>query len=316
MSDGFLVLAILAAVSFGTPIAVAAIGEILAERSGVMNLGVEGLMLVGAVVALWASNETNSVWMGVLAAMIAGGFLSLMYGIVVIGLRGNQIISGLALVVLGSGLSIYLGRLGAPPLTGLPARATFIPVFAGSGAELGVVGALLLRYDAFVYASWLLVGLTSFYLFRTRVGLACRAVGEAPGSADAAGINVVAFRYMHVVLGGALGAAGGAYYSLGLIKSWQEGMTAGAGWIAIALVIFSGWRPWWVLFAAYIFGGVTRLNFTLQTFDVNVPVQLLAMVPFALTIGIVILTASTRRGRRLGAPAGLGRAYVRESPVA
>ncbi len=312
MNDTVVILTLVAAVASGTPLVFASVGEILTERSGVLNLGVNGMMLVGAVAGFWATSQTGSVWLGVVAAVVAGAVVSLMYAIPAVGLRVNQIVAGLALAVFGDGLSTFIGRATSPQLVGQPPRAKFTQLLPDGLAELPVVGPLLFSHDAFVYLSWLVVAAASFYLFHTRAGLALRAVGEDPASADAAGIGVERIRYAHVVVGGALAGAGGAYFSLALVPSWQDGITAGAGWIAIGLVIFAAWRPWRALFAAYLFGAVTRLNFTLQTLGADVPADILAMLPFILTVVVLMLTTSGARARLLGAPAALGIPYSRE----
>jgi ABC-type uncharacterized transport system permease subunit len=312
VNDSVLMLALVAAIASGTPLVFATVGELLAERSGVLNLGVEGMMLVGAVSGFWATFETGSLWLGVLAALVAGAAVSVLHAVPAITLGVNQIVSGLALAIFGAGLSTFIGRASSPQLVGQPPRAAFSPLLGDGAGAFPLVGPLLLGHDAFVYLSWVLVAAASYYLFRTRPGLAARAVGEDPASADAAGLPVRKIRYLHVLAGGAAAGAGGAYFSLALVPSWQDGITAGAGWIAIALVIFSSWRPWRALFAAYLFGAVTRLNFTLQILGARVPAELLAMLPFLLTIVVLILVTSGRRARLLGAPEALATAYRRE----
>lgn len=312
MNDSVLLLTLVAAIASGTPLVYAAVGEILTERAGILNLGVEGMMLVGAVSAFWATSETGSLELGVLAAVATGAAVSLMHAVPSISLRVNQIVSGLALAIFGRGLSTFIGRSGSPPLVGQPPRASFDQLLPDGLADLPLVGPLLFGHDLLVYLSWALVAGASWYLFRTRPGLELRATGEDPAAADAAGVTVTRLRYFHTMVGGALAGAGGAYFSLALVPSWQDDITAGAGWIAIGLVIFASWRPWRALFAAYLFGGVTRLNFTLQAYEVEVPSQILAMLPFLLTIVVLILITSGRRARFLGAPAGLAVPYSRE----
>ena len=312
MNDAVLLLTLVAAVGSGTPLVFASVGEILAERSGVLNLGVEGMMLVGAVSGFWATSQTGSLGAGVVAAALAGGAMALLHAVPAISLRVNQVVSGLALTIFGAGLSTFIGRSGSPPLVGQPPRAAFRRFLPEGLTDLPVVGPLLFGHDPLVYLSWAVVAVASWYLFHTRRGLELRAVGEDPASADAAGVAVTRIRYQHVALGGALAGLGGAYFSLALVPSWQDGITAGAGWIAIGLVIFASWRPWRALLAAYLFGGVTRLNFTLQAYGVLVPSQFLAMLPFALTIVVLILITSGRRSRFLGAPAALTVPYYRE----
>lgn len=312
MNDTVAVLSAVAAIAAGTPLVFASVGEILAERSGVLNLGVEGMMLTGAVSAFGATQLTGSLWVGVLAGVAAGALVSLLHAVLAITVRANQIVSGLALVIFGTGLSTFIGRTGSPPLAGQAPAAVFRPILREGPADLPIVGPIVFGHDPFVYLSWAFVAAASYYLFRTRPGLATRAVGEDPAAADAAGLSVSRIRYLHVMVGGAAAGAGGSYFSLALVPSWQDNITAGAGWIAIGLVIFAGWRPWWALFASYLFGAVTRLNFTLQTLGVSIPAEVLGMMPYLLTIVALILISSGTRARLLGAPAALGLPYVRE----
>ena len=312
MNDSVLLLTVVAAIASGTPLVFAAVGEILTERAGILNLGVEGMMLVGAVSGFWATLETGNLGLGLVAAVVTGALVSLVHAVPAISLRVNQIVAGLALAIFGRGLSTFIGRTGSPPLVGQPPRSKFDPILTDGLADIPVIGPLVFGHDPLVYLSWVVVAVSSWYLFRTRPGLELRATGEDPAAADAAGVKVTRIRYVHTMVGGALAGLGGAYFSLALVPSWQDDITAGAGWIAIGLVIFASWRPWRALFAAYLFGGVTRLNFTLQAYGVEVPSQILAMLPFVLTIVVLILITSGRRARFLGAPAALGNPYSRE----
>jgi simple sugar transport system permease protein len=227
-------------------------------------------------------------------------------------LRVSQIVSGLALTIFGTGVAVYIGKAGSDPLIGQPSKAVFEPIFPEGLADLPIVGPLIFGHDALVYLSWVIVAAASYYLFRTRPGLTVRAVGEDPASAEAAGINVSAVRYIHVMLGGALAGLGGAYFSLALVPSWQDNPIGQAGWISIALVILASWRPWRALWVAYLFGIAGRLNFTFQTLEINVPATLLDMLPFLLAIIAMIALTSGKRARFLGAPAALAIPYFRE----
>jgi simple sugar transport system permease protein len=311
MNDSVAMLTIVAAIGLGTPIVFATVGEILAERSGILNLGVQGMMLFGAVSGFWATFTTGSLWLGVIVAMIAGAALSSIHAFNSITLRVSQIVSGLALTIFGTGLAIFVGRAGSDPLVGQPSREIFEPIFGGL-ADLPLVGPLIFGHDALVYVSWIVVAVASYFLFHTRPGLTLRAVGEDPASAEAAGIDVSRIRYVYVMIGGALAGLGGAYFSLALVPSWQDDPIGAAGWIAIALVILSSWRPWRALWAAYLFGAAGRINFTLQTLGVTIPANLLAMLPFVLAIIAMIVLTSGKRARFLGAPAALGIPYFRE----
>lgn len=312
MNESVLMLTIVAAIGLGTPIVFATVGEILAERSGILNLGVQGMMLVGAVAGFWATFQTGSLVLGVLLAMIAGAALSVIHAFNSVTLRVSQIVSGLALTIFGTGVAIFIGRVGEVPLIGEPSRAVFEPILPEALADLPIVGPLIFGHDALVYLSWVVVAASSFYLFRTRPGLTVRAVGEDPASAEAAGINVSRVRYIHVMVGGALAGLGGAYFSLALVPSWQDNPMGAAGWIAIALVILASWRPWRALWVAYLFGAAGRVSFTFQTLGISIPASLLAMLPFILAILAMLVLTSGKRARFLGAPAALGIPYFRE----
>jgi ABC-type uncharacterized transport system permease subunit len=313
MNESLLMLTIVAAIGLGTPIVYATVGEILAERSGILNLGVQGMMLVGAVMGFWATFHTGSLWLGVLTAMIAGAALSVIHAFNSVTLRVSQIVSGLALTIFGTGIAIFIGRAGSNPLVGQPSRETFQhPVLPQSLADIPLVGPLFLGHDSLIYLSWVVVAAASFYLFRTRPGLTVRAVGEDPASAEAAGVNVSRVRYIHVMIGGALAGLGGAYFSLALVPSWQDNPIGQAGWISIALVILASWRPWRALWVAYLFGAALRVSFTFQTLGISIPATLLAMLPFVLAILAMLVLTSGKRARFLGAPAALGIPYFRE----
>ncbi len=313
MNNSTAVQFIVIAIAAGTPLLYAAVGEIIAERAGVMNLGIEGMMLLGAVSAYGVTVFTHSLWLGVLAGALAGAALSLIHAVLVISLRGNQIVSGIALVILGTGLSSYLGDIGTSSLTNRPAGATFQPLLHGGLAKLPLVGPIIFGQNALVYLSWAFVLGTSWYLFHTRPGLKLRAVGQDPASADASGISVTRVRYLHVLVGGAAAGVAGAYLTLALFGSWQGDLSAGSGWIAFALVIFSGWRPWRALAAAYLFGAVTSLGFNLQLLKVDLPVSVLSALPYGLTLVALVIVANVGAARRFGAPQSLGQPYWRES---
>jgi ABC-type uncharacterized transport system permease subunit len=314
VNDTVAVLSIVGAIIAGSPILFAAVGEILTQRSGVMNLGVEGMMLSGAVVGFWATNGTGSLLLGMLAGAVGGALLALIHAMLSVSLRANQVISGLALVIIGTGFSAFLGHLGEDPLSRQRAVVRFSPVFGEGFQNVPIVGPILLSHDMMVYVSWLLVALSSYYIYRTRPGLALRAVGEDPATADSAGISVSQVRYLHTLMGGAFAGIGGAYLSVEVLGSWQSGITSGTGWIAFAVVIFSGWRPWRGLLAAYAFGGLTNLGFTLQLLGVGIPSDFLSMLPFILTIVALILISNRRSSiRKVAAPAALAVPYVREA---
>lgn len=311
MNKSVAVLSLVGAITAGTPLVLAAVGEILDERSGVMNLGVEGMMLVGGVFGIVGTIATGDPWLGLLFAAAGGMGLASIHAVLAISLRVNQIVSGLALVIIGTGLSSYIGKIPDPPLTDRQGVSSFGAVFPASFRDLPVVGPVLFGHDPMVYVSWVLVGAVSYYLFHTRPGLATRAVGEDPATADASGIRVAIVRYVHTLLGGALAGLGGGYLTIVLTGIWQDGITAGAGWIAFAIVIFSAWRPWRALAAAYVFGALTNISFTLQIAGIRIPTDLLAALPYLVTI-VVLITISSSAGRNLAGPEALGVPYRRE----
>jgi simple sugar transport system permease protein len=308
------VVVLASAVTYGTPLLYAALGELLTERAGVLNLGVEGMMLVGAVMGFWAVQRTGSLYLAIAVAAIAGASMALIHAFLVITLRANQIVSGLALTIFAgaAGLSSYLGN--DLNLADQPARHAFTPFLPKSWQTLDVVGPILFKQSALVYASWALVVIVALYLNRTRFGLNVRAVGESPEAADAMGINVTAYRYAHTLLGGAFAGVGGACFTLWITPQWVDGITAGAGWIAIALVIFAFWRPALCLIGAYLFGAFSGIPFAFQARGIltGIPPELFQALPYVMTIVVLVLVSSAGARRRLGAPAALGTPYVRE----
>ena len=317
MNNSLLVVVLASGVADGTPLLYAALGELLAERSGVLNLGVEGMMLVGAVMGFWAVQRFHATTsLALLAAIgvaaLAGLAMAAIHAFLVITLRANQIVSGLALTIFAgvAGLSSYLGS--DLDLAKSPARHQFQEIFPNSWQDLPVVGPIVFGQSILVYASWLLVVLVALYLTRTRIGLNVRAVGESPAAADAMGINVAAYRYAHTLVGGAFAGVGGATFSLSITPQWVAGLTQGAGWIAIALVIFAFWRPTLCLVGAYFFGAFTALPFALQGHGVTVAPELFQSLPYVMTVVALVLVSSRAARLRFGAPAALGRPYVRE----
>jgi simple sugar transport system permease protein len=273
----------------GTPLVFAALGELVTEKSRVLNLGVEGMMLVGAVFAFIVAATSKSPWLGVLAGMGAGAALSLVFAVVTLTLQANQVASGLALALFGVGLSAFIG---------LPYVSVVIEPIPH---VLGVSPLVVLSLALFLFIQW--------FLYKTRAGLVLRAVGESPQSAHAIGYPVVAIRYLAVLFGGACAGLGGAYLSLVYNPSWAEGMTAGRGWIALALVVFATWKPWRVLAGAYLFGGVTLAQFQAQALGVEIPSQYLSMLPYVATILVLAIISRDAATIKLNAPASLGRAF-------
>ena len=314
VNNSVLVVVLASAVVYGTPLLYAALGELLAERSGVLNLGVEGMMLVGAVLGFWAVQRTGSLSLAILVAAIAGAALSMIHAFLVITLRANQIVSGLALTIFAgaAGLSSYLGN--NLKLADQPARHAFQPFLPHSWRTADVIGPVLFDHSLLVYASWVCVALVALYLNRTRAGLNVRAVGESPAAADAMGINVAAYRYAHTLVGGAFAGVAGACFSISITPQWVDGLTGGAGWIAIALVIFAFWRPLPCLLGAYLFGAFSGIPFTFQARGIlsSIPPELFQALPYVMTIVVLVAVSTAGARRRLGAPASLGTPYVRE----
>jgi len=317
VNSNLLIVIFASAIFYGTPLLLAALGEMLTERSGVLNLGLEGTMLMGAVAGCWASiHGTGPGWLVViealLAAMVVGGLTAALHAVLVLTFRVEQIVSGLAITILAgaAGLSSYLANSLELSKGPVPHRLEAIDV--GGLSDLPVAGPLLFDHNALTYASWVLVGALWWYLFRSRRGLHLRAVGESPATADAMGISVARTRYAHTIAGGALAGLGGAFYPLAIIPLWSDGITGGRGWIALALVIFGFWRPELILVGAYLFGAFSSLGLTLQARNVEVSAQLLDSLPYLMTIVVLVFVSSGWARRRLGAPAALGTSYERE----
>lgn len=314
MNDSVLLLSLVSSIAIGTPILLAGLGEIMTEHSGVMNLGIEGMMLASGAVAFWVSSEHASLPMAMAVGAITGALLALIHAFLAVTLRANQLVSGLALVIAGTGFASFIGSLNDSALTFKLPVSSFQPVFGAVFRDLPIVGPLLFSHDWVVYLSWVLVAIASFWLFHTRSGLSLRAVGEDPATADAAGISVSATRYIYTMVGGAGAGFAGAYLMIGVFGIYQNGITAGIGWIAVALVIFAGWRPWRAMAAAYVFGALRNMGFTLQILGVNVPSDILNALPFVLTIvALIIISARPTAARKFSAPSALAVPYARES---
>ncbi len=317
MNNSLLVVIAASAIFYGTPLFFAALGGVFTERSGVLNLGVEGMMLLGGVSGAWASQHIGGpAWFTVLASilvgMFAGACAASLHAFLCVTLRTNQTVAGLAITIFAGavGLSSYFAnvwKVAAQPVT-RPIRT--LDVF-GWG-DLPILGPILFRQTVLTYASWVMVVLASIYLFRTRFGLQLRAVGESPQTADAMGISVIKYRYVHTILGGSLAGLGGVYYSLAIVPTWVDGMTKGAGWIAIALVIFGFWRPGLTLAGAYLFGALQSMSITLKARNIQINGDILDALPFLMTIIVLVIVSTQFAHRRLGAPAALGIPYERE----
>ncbi len=284
-----------------TPILFAAIGELVVEKAGVLNLGVEGMMITGAVVGFAVGVNTDSPGIGFIAAAGAGALLSLVFALLTQYLLSNQVATGLGLTLAGLGLSALIGK----PYEGVKSP-TLPKLDLGPLSDIPGLGTMFFRHDIMVYVAILMVIAVWAFLKYTRGGLILRAVGESHDSAHALGYKVVRVRMIAILFGGACAGLGGAYLSLVRVPQWTEGMTAGAGWIALAIVVFASWRPWRILIGAYLFGGVTVLQLNLQAAGAKVPVALLSASPYLITILVLVIISA--RGAH-GAPASLGRSF-------
>ncbi|MCV2882238.1 ABC transporter permease [Actibacterium sp. XHP0104] len=287
-----------------TPILLAALGELVVEKAGVLNLGVEGMMITGAICGFAIAVETDNPALGFVAAMAGGAILSLIFGVMTQVLLSNQVASGLALTLFGLGLSALMGQ----GYVGIKPPATHDLNF-GPLADIPVLGPVLFSHDAVVYISLALVVAVWAVLKFTRLGLILRAVGENHDAAHALGYKVVRIRILAIMFGGACAGLGGAYISLIRVPQWTEGMTAGAGWIALAIVVFASWKPVRVLIGAYLFGGITVLQLNLQAAGVAIPVEYLSMSPYLITILVLVIMSADRSRAALNAPASLGRVF-------
>ena len=299
MTTEMLISLLAAAIVSGTPILYATLGEMITEKAGVLNLGVEGAMAVGCFCAFLTAHITGQPLLAFFAAGLAGMCLTAIHGTVCLVFQGNQVVSGLALTIFGTGLASYLGT----PYIGLAAPGfTAFPLFGL--AKLPFIGPVLFHHDLLVYLSYLLVPVIWLFFFKTRFGLGLRAAGEFPGAAFAAGLDANTYRWVGILAGGFCMGLGGAYLSLAYTHLWTSNLIAGRGWIAVALVIFAFWRPGRAMFGAYLFGGIMALQLRLQAGGTSLPSSLLLMLPYVLTV--LVLLFSSWRQRTSQAPAALG----------
>lgn len=288
-----------------TPILLAAIGELVVEKAGVLNLGVEGMMILGAVCGFIVAVQSGSPTLGFIGAAIAGAGLALLFALLTQVLMANQVASGLALTLFGLGLSALLGQT----YVGItPPRTPKLDL--GPLSDIPFLGRALFSHDLMVYVAITIVGAVWWFLTRTRGGMILRAVGENHDAAHALGYRVQRVRVLAILFGGACAGLGGAYLSLIRVPQWTEGMTAGAGWIALALVVFAGWRPWRALAGAYLFGGIVVLQLNLQAAGVKIPVEYLSMSPYLITIFVLVLISSGKGRGGVNAPGSLNRPFT------
>ncbi len=306
-----MILFLMAAIQAGTPLLLATLGEIITERTGNLNLGVEGMMLIGAVFGFLVGHSTEMPFLAIAAGAASGAVAAGIYAFVTVTLRANQVVTGLALTIFGTGVSGFIGKY----LMGFVLSEGFIdqfePIAIPLLSKIPLIGPVLFNQNYFVYLAYLLAIASWFYIERTRFGLNLRMVGENPAAADASGINVSLYKYVHIMIGGALCGLGGAYLSLVYVPAWQENLTAGRGWIAIALVIFSQWNTLYALFGSYLFGMLGILGFRLQQFNIPYAQYIFSAMPYVITITVLIIT-SMQKGKGSNEPEGLSVPYFRE----
>ncbi len=302
--DAALVAIIAGTLGAGTPLVYAALGELVTERAGVLNLGVEGMMLMGAVTAFIVAALTGSTTLAILAAAAVGMLMAGLFAVLTLSLMANQVATGLALTLFGMGLSAFVGREFAALVVEAPPELP-IPVLS----SIPILGPTLFSQDIMVYLSLVLFAAIAWFLGKTRAGLMLRAIGESPESAHVQGFPVMTVRYLATLFGGAMSGVGGAYLAVIYTPMWVEAMTAGRGWIALALVVFATWRPARVLVGAYLFGGVTILQLHGQALGLSFPSQLMAMLPYLATIAVLVLISRDPNRIRLNAPASLGKPF-------
>ena len=295
---------LVATVAAGTPLVLAGLGELVAERSGILNLGVEGMMLVGAISAFAVAAQTGSSWLGIGVGLLAGTGMALVFAFLTITLVANQVASGLALTIFGVGLSAFVGR----SYSGEALLADWSIRIPGL-SDIDIVGPLIFTYDPLVYISWLLFGAVVWFLYRRRAGLVLRAVGESPAAALALGYPVRTIRYLATLFGGAMAGLAGAYLAIVHAQLWLENMTAGRGWIAVALVVFATWRPGRLMVGAYLFGGVTVIQFFAQGAGVELPTEALSALPYLATVGALVLISRNAATARRDSPQSLGKPF-------
>ena len=300
----WLVPVILTVITAATPLIFAAIGELVTEKSGVLNLGVEGMMLVGAVSAFVTATITGNYILAVAAGALAGMTMAFLFGILTLSLMANQVATGLALTLFGVGLSSLIGQ----DFVGTPVKALAQLNIPGL-TDIPIVGPILFGQDALVYLSFVSVAAVSWFLYKTKAGLVLRAVGDSHDAAHSIGYSVIGIRYLAVMFGGAMSGIGGAYLSLAYTPMWAENMTAGRGWIALALIVFATWKPSMVMVGAYMFGGITILQLHAQAAGLDVPSQILSMLPYLATIIVLVLISKDESRIRKHAPACIGKIF-------
>jgi ABC-type uncharacterized transport system permease subunit len=297
-----------AAIIYAVSILYAAIGEIFSQRAGIMNLGLDGIMLMGAVSGFLTAYYTNNLALAMLAVILVGLVLGLIYALLTVTLQADQTVCGMAFLIFCSGLSGFIGK----HVTGVASKVKFQPIDIPILSEIPVIGEIFFQQDLLVYLMYFIVPLSMFYIYKTRPGLKLRALGENPASLDTIGVNVFALRYAYVMFGCAMAAVSGACITLSYTNFWNEGMTGGKGWIAFALVAFSSWNPGYAAIGALLFGGISIIGINMQVYLPGVPSQFYSMLPYFTTIIALIITTGSFRKKHTAEPAALCQKYDRE----
>lgn len=315
MNEALIVSILVITIRAGASLLYATLGGIYGERSGILNLGMEGMMMMGAATAFAVAYHGGSAWLGLIAAMVVGALLALVHAFLSVTMRADQVVSGLAMTLFGTGLASFMGQRlgpGGTTMVGLQGPS-FQRIPLPWLSSLPVVGQSLFYQDVMTYLLYLLVPVLWFFLYKTQPGLHLRAIGENPQAADAMGVNVNATRYMYTAIGGILIGMAGAHLSLAYLQGWADNITGGRGWIAIALIIFATWDPLRAVVGALLFGGINAIQFRMQAAGATIPASFLNMMPYFFTIVVlVIITWWEAISKRVGAPAALGLPYVRE----
>ena len=304
MSVDWLIPALLTIVTAATPLVFAAVGEVVVEKAGVLNLGVEGMMIIGAIAAFATAVSTGSEVLAILAGAGAGVLIAIIFGVLTVYLQSNQVATGLALTIFGLGLSALIGHSYVGKTFDGLAKLNIPGI-----SDIPIIGPVLFGHDALVYLSVVSVAIVAWVLTRTRTGLLIRAVGENHDAAHSIGYSVTLVRMGAIMFGGAMAGIGGAYLSIAYTPLWVENMTAGRGWIALALVVFASWKPWRAFFGAYLFGGLTIIQLYAQGMGVEVSAQFLSMLPYIATILVLVIISRDSARARLDAPACLGKNF-------
>jgi simple sugar transport system permease protein len=315
MSEALVVSILVITLRAGTSLLYATLGEILTERAGIINLGVEGVMMMGAATAFAASYHSQNQWIGLLTALVVGAILGLIHAFLTVTMRADHVVSGLAMTLFGTGMASFMGqRLGPNQSTMVGLQGpSFERIAIPFLSDIPYIGESFFNQDILVYALYVLTPLMWFFINKNQFGLHLRAVGEKPAAADAMGISVDGTRYLATIVGAVLMSAAGAHLSLGYLQGWADNITGGRGWIAIALVIFATWDPFRAVIGAMLFGGINAIQFRMQAAGTTIPATLLNMMPYIFTVVVlVVITWWEAFRKRIGAPAALGLPYVRE----